>query len=229
MRIFIILLIVSNLLFAGLNYFAPNKKKSLESSSLEPGNENKTLVLLSEIERSELIAEVVANDLKEQNAQLLQTVSCMKITGDWNLDRLVDVKQSLQQLDKPYIRDGKARRKKVNYWVVIPPLASKKEAIAIKRNLQSAKIVDVFIIKSGVRENALSLGLYSTVNGAERRARFVNNKKLGLPKASIEELTLYVDRYWIKIAPLDDDLEAITKAVGAGIIDTEIEQCEIEQ
>lgn len=229
MRIFIILLIISNLLYWGLNYFIPELVKPSTTSLDSKVNSTKILVLLSEVERSELISEAVGKNLDTKDDDLRQKVTCLKVTGDWNSDRFDIVKNSLQQLEKSFITEGKARRKKVNYWVVIPPLSSKKQAIEVKRNIQSAKIVDIFIIKSGARENALSLGLYSTVEGAERRARFVNDKKLGLPKAGIEELTLYVDRYWIKIAPFDDDLEAITGLIGSGVIDTEIEQCEIEQ
>jgi len=229
MRIFIILLIVANILYGLLNYFViePNRRINGAGGSQQHGGGS--LVLLSEFEKEHL------NELKELPAissfpsSSKQLVACMKVVGDWDINTLDSVKQRLSDKDKLVISEGKERRKKVNYWVVIPPFASKQEAITAKHQLQNEKIMDTFIIKSGIRENALSLGLYSKHDGAIRRAEFVNSKRLGISIASIEELTLYVDRYWIKVATTDDETESINEIINEGILDTKVELCEIER
>jgi len=190
---------------------------------------NHSLVLLRELEKSELIADIVDRDSDKQNGDVKQLISCVKIVGDWELDRFAVIKKQMESLDKQVLFEGKERRKKVNYWVVIPPFKSKQEAITAKGQLRNAKIVDTFIIKSGVRENALSLGLYSNAEGAQRRAKYVNGQNLGVAEASIEALTLYVDRYWLKVASEGDELDSILSIIGKGIIDTKLEQCEIDR
>ncbi|MCW8888208.1 MAG: SPOR domain-containing protein [Gammaproteobacteria bacterium] len=233
MRTLIYLLIFVNILYLGVNFFIlePNAVSSKSVAKDKNDNENYSLVLLKEIKKesggliSDAVKQVVAEEVLEQK----QSVECLKITGDWDAEGFSAVKQSLSSKDISVIIEGKERRKKVNYWVLIPPFDTKQEAITAKRQLQSEKIVDTFIIKSGARSNALSLGLYSKEMGAERRASYVNSKKLGIARASIEELTLYVDRYWIKVATDAVELEGITAAIGDGILDIKIDQCEIER
>ncbi len=231
MRIFITLLIIANLLFWGVNYFVIEPKKATAISKEVRKKGDHSLVLLSELERGELIVDLVGRETEAQvdNGDNKQLVECLKIVGDWDQNGLLSVKEKIESLGKNVVSQGKERRKKVNYWVLIPSFASKLDAITAKKALQSAKVVDTFIIKSGARANALSLGLYSKEEGARRRASYINGKKLGIAKAGIEELTLYVDRHWLKIAPMDEDFERITIAVGNGVIDTKLDQCEIDR
>ncbi len=229
MRIFIILLFIANLLFLGLNYFVTEPKRGASVSKKMNEGDGQSLVLLRELEKSELIADIVEMDAEKQGVSDRQFVPCLKIVGDWEQDGFNIIKKKLVSIDKLVISEGKERRKKVNYWVVIPPFDSKQEAIIAKRQLYSAKIVDTFIIKSGIRKNALSLGLYSKADGAKRRAKYVNDKSLGIADASIEALTLYVDRYWLKVASDKEDLDSIRSIIGKGIIDTKLEQCEIDR
>ena len=229
MRIFIILLFIANLLFLGLNYFVIEPKRIAPVSKKMSKGNGQSLVLLREVEKSELITDIVGRDTEKQSGDNKKFVSCLKIVGDWELDGFSVVKKKVESIDKLVISEGKERRKKVNYWVVIPPFKSKQEAITAKKQLHSSKIVDTFIIKSGVRENALSLGLYTKADGAKRRAKYVNDKSLGIADASIEALTLYVDRYWLKVASDKEDLDSIRSIIGKGIIDTKLEQCEIDR
>lgn len=229
MRIFIILLFIANLLFWGVNYFVIEPQRAALGSKEVRKLDNHSLVLLQELEKNELIADIVDRDSEKRNGKDKHLISCIKIVGDWELDKFAVVKKQLEAVNKRVVFEGKERRKKVNYWVVIPPFKSKQEAITAKRQLRNAQIVDTFIIKSGVRENALSLGLYSNAEGAQRRAKYVNGQNLGVTEASIEALTLYVDRYWLKVASEGDELDSILSIIGKGIIDTKPEQCEIDR
>jgi hypothetical protein len=232
MRIFIFLLVLANLLYLGINYFTAGRLNNIEPLPrlMEQGENSLTLLSERELPRSEdqpvtLIAMV--SDREEESSK--QLVDCVKIVGDWDQEGVALVKQQLNSRQIVVNAEGKERRKKVNYWVIIPPFANKQEAITAKRQLQTEKIMDTFIIKSGSRENALSLGLYSKEEGATRRAEFVNNKRLGIARADIEELTLYVDRYWIKVVSEDGNETLITETIGDGIIDLKADQCEIER
>lgn len=229
MRLFIILLFIANLLFLGLNYFVIEPKRASPVPKKMSQGDGHSLVLLRELEKSELISDIVERDFAKQSQADKQFISCFKIFGDWDLDGFNTIKKKMESIDQSVLFEGKERRKKVNYWVVIPPFKSKQEAITAKRQLTRAKIVDTFIIKSGTRENALSLGLYSIEDGAKRRAKYVNDQNLGIAEASIEALTLYVDRYWLKVAPVKRDLDSILSIIGRGVIDTELDQCEIER
>ncbi|WP_372956480.1 SPOR domain-containing protein [Marinobacter sp.] len=53
------------------------------------------------------------------------------------------------------------------HWVIIPPLPSRDEAVAMHRELVSAGI-EAYVVPSGERENAISLGLFRSLESAER-------------------------------------------------------------
>ncbi|MDH3354300.1 MAG: SPOR domain-containing protein [Chromatiales bacterium] len=227
MRIIIILLLAVNFILVGFNYFViePGKKSTIS----ERPRGDLSLVLLSELKEGQLKERQESQESLGREDAGKQLVPCLKVVGDWDIDRLELIKEQLIAKEKRIISEGKERRKKVNYWVVIPPFESRQEAITAKRQLQNEKIIDSFIIKSGARANALSLGLYSNEAGALRRAKFVNEKNVGIADAAIEELTLYVDRYWLKLFPVDNDEMLITTIIGNGILDTKQVQCEIDR
>ena len=229
MRIFIILLVIANLLFMGVSYFITEPQKVAAKTEERKDQGEHSLVLLSELEKGALMVDPVERGPGEPSRSNRRRVTCLKIVGDWDLDELALVKEKIKSLGKSVISEGKERRKKVSYWVVIPSFASKQEAIIAKREFQNAKIVDTFVIKRGVRENGLSLGLYSNMEGAMRRVRHVNDNNPGIARAIIDELILYVDRFWIKVTPVDAERELITSAIGGGIIATEVDQCEIDR
>lgn len=55
----------------------------------------------------------------------------------------------------------------VDYWVYMPPLADRKEAIKKLRSLQG-KSIDSFLIGDGELENGISLGLFTKKERADR-------------------------------------------------------------
>ncbi|NOR52383.1 MAG: hypothetical protein GQ470_07155 [Gammaproteobacteria bacterium] len=228
MRIFITLLILANVLFLGVSLYIVEPEKGVAIYTEERKKDTQSLVLLAELDRDELIADLIVKETQVGNKDEKQLIKCLKIVGDWDQAGLLSVKDKIDSLDKYVVSEGKERRKKVNYWVVIPPFSSRVDAVSARRALQRVKVVDTFIIQSGSRANALSMGLYSKEESAKRRVNYINAKKLAIAKASIETLTLYVDQKWIKIAPVGEDLEVIKATIGEGIIDTEIIQCEID-
>jgi hypothetical protein len=60
------------------------------------------------------------------------------------------------------------------YYVMIPPLPSRAAGLAMLDRLAAEGITDTWLFRGGVYRNAISLGLYSRKNGAERHLRRVN-------------------------------------------------------
>lgn len=63
-------------------------------------------------------------------------------------------------------------------WVIFPPLPSPAAAQAKLDELSAIGITDMFIVKSGVWANALSLGLYANEDLARRRVRELEEKNV---------------------------------------------------
>lgn len=55
------------------------------------------------------------------------------------------------------------------YWVMLPPFRSAAAAAPMLERLRAAGVRDYYLVRSGENLNAISLGLYSTREAAERR------------------------------------------------------------
>lgn len=109
----------------------------------------------------------------------------------------------------------------LGWWIFVPPQASRAEAVKIAGQLKLHGIKDYRIIPSGPKENAISLGVYSSPDGARRvRARLDWLEQA--PK--IEKYYRTGARYWLdfssgETAPLDEARLATIKDIGRpGII-----------
>ena len=63
-------------------------------------------------------------------------------------------------------------------WVIFPPLPSPAAAQAKLDELSAVGVADMFIVKTGVWANALSLGLYANEDLARRRVRELEEKNV---------------------------------------------------
>ncbi|HET9678937.1 MAG TPA: SPOR domain-containing protein [Gammaproteobacteria bacterium] len=78
------------------------------------------------------------------------------------------------------------------YWVYLPPFTSREDAKIVAARLREQGIEDMFIVSDAENRNAISLGLYSTAERADRRAAFLG--KLGYTPRIAErfrDATLY--------------------------------------
>ncbi len=62
------------------------------------------------------------------------------------------------------------------YYVLIPPLASRAQALRLERELKEAGIEDSWVFIAGPLRNAVSLGLFNREINAQRRLRRVQSK-----------------------------------------------------
>lgn len=83
---------------------------------------------------------------------------------------------------------------KVNYWVKLNPYDSRAKAREAAEILRKNRIKDIFIVRSGRHENAVSLGVFSTRERAEQRYKEITGIKARLRKPVIEALELPAKR-----------------------------------
>lgn len=81
------------------------------------------------------------------------------------------------------------------YWVLIPPEADRKAARKHISQLKEKGIKDYFLVATGSQKNAISLGVFSRSELAQRRHAAI--KKLGF-KVSIDKVALPKREYWLE-------------------------------
>ena len=97
----------------------------------------------------------------------------------------------------------------VGYWVMIPPLASVKEAEAMYKKLREAGFEDLWLMRKGEHANGISMGLYTEERYARRHSNNIRKKGFEtviFPKQKKARL------YWVVFSGLGQDaLEALEK------------------
>ena len=85
-----------------------------------------------------------------------------------------------------------ARRKA--YWVLLPPAESREVARKSVARLKELKVTDYFLVVTGEKTNAVSLGVYSQFESAHRRIKEMQG--LGF-KPEFEKVELPKREYWL--------------------------------
>lgn len=80
------------------------------------------------------------------------------------------------------------------YWVYLPPFQSRERAQEITRELARRGVKDYFVVSTAEKENAVSLGVFRTREGAERRRNEI--AKLGYAPAMDERYHTRFE-YWL--------------------------------
>jgi hypothetical protein len=122
---------------------------------------------------------------------------CYRIAGieeRQQLDALID---RLRESGASAIEQQQQQVSQTNYWVVLPAYASRKKANEAAEILTAKRVKDFFIVRSGEHENAVSLGVFSTRERAERRYEQIIGLKARLRRPRIEALELPGKRYTI--------------------------------
>lgn len=85
-----------------------------------------------------------------------------------------------------------ARRKA--YWVLLPPAESREAAQKSAARLKELKVTDYFLVATGEKTNAISLGVYSQFESAHRRIKEM--QAFGF-KPDFEKVELPKREYWL--------------------------------
>ncbi len=85
----------------------------------------------------------------------------------------------------------------IDYWVYLPPLASRQASLRQLRELQARKI-DSYIITQGDLANGISLGIFARTDSAESVMQRL--REAGY-EPRLRELTRSQRNFWVRIAP----------------------------
>jgi len=140
-------------------------------------------------------------------------VHCVRLGGFDSPLTLARVAGSLRQAGTDVRGQGEETGDIRRYWVMLPPYAKAAAATPVLERLQRAGIKDFYLIRSGDNVNAISLGVYSSADSAQRRLRQIRDLKLA-PK--IEEITLPAKRWWLEFEWPAERNDAAWRAVLPG-------------
>lgn len=135
---------------------------------------------------------------------------CLSLGSLQSEERGHQLVQRLLSLDIRSAVEEVERVVSTDYWLYLPPLASRQESLHQWKDLQAKKI-DSYIIGQGDLANGISLGVFSRAESAEAAMRHF--KAAGYEPA-MRELPKTKRDYWVVVAPessrlLDERVMAI--------------------
>lgn len=239
MRGFFFLLLLTNVAFVGWQYLQHKDEQQIDPYQ-GIHFDKKGLTLLSELpadkrpalrEGVEVAAKEqtdVASGAKEtsmsagqvdepaaaQAAPSKQTpiAICLKVSGMEDRAEADKLLAGLKTLGVGGLQQGSSQGHDTNYWVMLPPYRNRDKAIEAAALLKEQHLKDFFIVRSGDYENAVSLGVFSTRERAQRRYDQVVGLNARLRKPRIESIDLPAKRYWVSLKLSSDEQR---KAVNA--------------
>lgn len=158
-----------------------------------------TLVLLTEAKSSAKKPKVdkpieASNTQKPKPKQVL--VACYSMGPFENRQQTKLVSETLASYGALTYTQKKREQVSSGYWVYLPAFKTWNDARAEVDKLEKQGMLDIFIMGRGKMKNAVSLGLFSNKNAANKRMGEL--KKLGVsPKVEVQYRTN--DNYWIDI------------------------------
>lgn len=189
MRIFLIFLLVLNLVYGLWQYYVP---VSHEERLPAMPNGLKSLELLTENEPMDI--KLVDGAFSSSNDQEAVTVNCYTL-GPFKDKALSDKAMVMLKGRVNGLKDrSREENEQQRYWVYIPSLKNRSEAIARSKQLAKKKIKDYYIIRTGSKYNGISLGHFREKVHAYRRLD--NIKSLGFD-VEIEPIYQTYTVHWL--------------------------------
>lgn len=215
-------LLVTNLALLGWHWMHPDSHAELAMFPAAPPLSGPGLVLLQELDKplplrgeaaaavpaSPPMAEPVETGEPEAPAVAVDVTpepvpkppaapqfACLRLVGLDSKNEATRAGQALARGGAAVKRQGEEAGETKRYWVMLPPVASPTAAVPILQRLERAGVKDFYLIRSGENANAISLGVYSAKDSAQRRVQQIRAVKL---KPRIEEIALPVKRWWLE-------------------------------
>jgi len=129
-----------------------------------------------------------------------QAPACYQITAIDSRQNLDKALKLLRETEASGVSEGETRVKRTNYWVMLPSYQQRNKADEAAAMLAAKGVKDFFIVRSGDYENAVSLGVFSTQERAERRYKEILALKARLRKPKIEAIELPAKQYSVNYA-----------------------------
>jgi cell division septation protein DedD len=98
------------------------------------------------------------------------------------------------------------------YWVFLPAMASREEALGVARQLSGKGVRDYYVVTAGEQQNTVSLGLFRDQGNADRRRAEI--AALGL-QPEIATRTEDLPQYWLDFALAGTEPPDLPKLAGA--------------
>lgn len=224
MRGFFFLLVLTNIAYFAWQYFYQQPEEAQNSPIVVQGDK---LILLSELSsenypllRQDMESEASRGEAKaisqahadtsEGDPAANEASGCLVISDIQQRERLDELTALLQQQGFTGLEQGDAAGIRNNYWVMLPVQKSRKEAEDIARLLSQRRLKDFFIVRSGEYENAISLGVFSTEERAQRHLQEIRALDQAVLKPRIEQIELPTRVYWLRLGYEEGQLEALS-------------------
>lgn len=196
-RALFLLLLALNI--GGACWLAFAQRPTLERPATDPGVPK--LVLLSEREGADVTATAELATAPESAADLAND-RCRSIGPFPTQADLRAAMNALTPLTRRIqFRETHATQTR-GYWVYLPAMASREQALATARALQSKGVRDYYVVTAGDQQNTISLGLFREPANAEKRRNEIG--ALGF-KPQTNTRTEDLPQYWIDAALADGD------------------------
>ncbi|WP_349572578.1 SPOR domain-containing protein [Azotobacter salinestris] len=137
---------------------------------------------------------------------------CLFLGGFQSEEKGRQIVQRLLSLDIASRIERQERVVAADYWVYLPPLASRQASLQQVRELQAKKI-DSYVIAQGDLINAVSLGVFSRAESAEAA---VQRFRVAGYEPVVRELPRVRQDYWVRVMPESARLldERLMKGLG---------------
>ncbi len=190
-RFLLIFLVLINFLLLG--WFMANPTVTEVAESPLSGHTGSSAVEADNISEIKLLSEVETDDY---SANLCASIGPLENTNI--VRRLRDRLSAYTSLIRERQTEARVER---GFWVYLPVAESREAAIEYASQLGSMGINDYFVVTSGEKQNAVSLGLFNDLPNAERRQKQLQalgfNPHLGARRE-------YETHYWLDYQLLDD-------------------------
>ncbi|KAA3640356.1 MAG: SPOR domain-containing protein [Proteobacteria bacterium] len=177
--IFIVLLLLNIGFFIWVERFSAPPKKDFVA--VDSGAES--LLLLSEIDSSSQsnTTDRLTNEDRNQVTDSMNLRCFAAGPYDDEATVLATAESIKSQVLKTTIR-RLTTTQEAGYWVYIPALPSRQEALKKGRELAAAFVKDYYVVTSGNNENSISLGLYREIFNADNRVNQLKQKGFAVEK-----------------------------------------------
>ena len=227
MRGFFFLLVLTNIAYFSWQYVYQQPGAVQERPRTAQGE---NLILLSELsaEKYPLLrqnmdnvpstgvarveAQVITGAMVGEPATATATANrCLLVSNIQQRESLDQLTGLLREQGFTGLEQGDAAGARNNYWVMLPVQKSRQEAEDIARLLSQRRLKDYFIVRSGDYENAISLGVFSTEERAQRRLREIHALDQAVLRPEIEQIELPIRVYWLRLAYKEGQAQVLTK------------------
>lgn len=197
MRTVFLALLAANLVFLGLQMVTADDGPDRRAEA-----ENPDVPLLSLVDESGLEGDSSAQvPAGAEDNQLLKPRRCLSLGPFAEERELAAAREKLQsQGFESEVRHAPGQIW-VGYWIFLPATDTRAEAIKKVEALRERGVKDIYIEPAGDRENAVSLGVFSERDRAQRRFREI--RELGF-QPQIARRTREGTVFWLDFEPDED-------------------------